>query len=223
MQFFNTIDLAALFWFQAQRQPWLDAFMEGVTYLGDRLTIVGVVLAAFALCVLLQQVRTGLLLIVCVCLAAILSEGVKGVVKRPRPDVAFSVVARPGSGSFPSGHAMLSTVTYGCLALAAARRLTRRSHRLLILLGAGVLILLIGVSRLYLGVHFVTDVVAGWFGGGAFALLFLWLDQRWGWLPASQGPQVAVPQAASLTTAATPGAGPSDRVVSQDGRSQFRS
>jgi len=222
MQFLEMIDLAALFWFQAQHRPWLDTFMEGVTLLGDRLAIVGVVLAAFALCVLLRQVRTGLWLVLCACLAILVSEMVKTVVNRPRPDVAFALVARPRSASFPSGHALLSMAVYGSLALAVTRRLRRRSHRILVLGGTGILILLIGCSRLYLGVHYVTDVVGGWLAGGAIAMLFLWLDQRWGWKPLLVSPRLETAPGAAQAVAA-PGPGLPDRIVSQEAKGPFRS
>jgi undecaprenyl-diphosphatase len=197
MHFLDTIDLAALFWIQSKHRSWLNVFMEGVTHLGDRLMIAGVVLAVFALCVVLRQVRLGLLLLLCALLAGGLSETVKGAVKRPRPDVAFALVARPPSASFPSGHALLSMAVYGSLALAAVRRLRRRWQQILVLCGTGVLILVIGCSRLYLGVHYVTDVVGGWFAGGAIAMLFLWLDRRWAWpsLPPNPQPAAVVAEA----------------------------
>jgi undecaprenyl-diphosphatase len=239
MHFFDMIDLAALFWFQSQHRPWLDSFMKAITVLGDQFVMAGVVLAAFAVLLLFAvaamrrhpgppqplaawQVRTGLCLLLCACLAAGLSEGVKHVVKRVRPDVGFAVVQRPNSGSFPSGHATLSMAIYGALALAAARHLTRRSHRILVLTAAGILILLIGTSRMYLGVHYVTDVVGGWLAGGACALLFLWLDQRWGWVPERDHSELAAGQVALVPAAAPQGPGTSEQILSRGTQEQFR-
>jgi undecaprenyl-diphosphatase len=80
---------------------------------------------------------------------------------RPRPDPFFGL-AKPTSYSFPSGHALLSTVFYLSLAILMTRNLMIRT-------AAAVLALLIGLSRVYLGVHYPTDVLAG-FAGGVFWL-----------------------------------------------------
>jgi undecaprenyl-diphosphatase len=85
---------------------------------------------------------------------------------RPRPEFAF---VHLDTYSFPSGHAMISTAAYGALAYLAWSRLrTRRAH-LLLVVGTAVLVGLIGFSRLYLGVHYLSDVLAG-VAGGAFWL-----------------------------------------------------
>jgi undecaprenyl-diphosphatase len=78
------------------------------------------------------------------------------------------------SMSFPSGHAMLSAVTYLTLGALLARSQERKSLRVYVLSVAIVLTLIIGMSRVYLGVHWPTDVLAGWCLGAAWALL-CWL------------------------------------------------
>jgi len=99
-----------------------------------------------------------------------ISEGLKIGFSRPRPDLVAHVV-EVTSMSFPSGHAMLSAVTYLTLGALLARSQDRARDRGYIL-GAAILVtLLIGVSRVYLGVHWPTDVLAGWCLGAAWALL----------------------------------------------------
>jgi undecaprenyl-diphosphatase len=104
-------------------------------------------------------------------------EGVKELVRRPRPEVARPLIKRPRSFSFPSGHALSSATTYGTLAALLAVRCPRRWQRGLLFAGAAVLVLLIGASRVYLGVHYLSDVLGGWAAGLAFVLLVVWWDR----------------------------------------------
>lgn len=81
--------------------------------------------------------------------------------QRPRP-VPFFDTPLPSSYSFPSGHALFSFCFYGMLAAIITARLHSRSARTVIWLLAGVLVALIGLSRIYLGVHYPSDVLAGY-------------------------------------------------------------
>jgi undecaprenyl-diphosphatase len=83
------------------------------------------------------------------------------------------------SYSFPSGHTFSSAAVYLTVAFLAARRLRRRWLRILTVVGSVLLVLGIGVTRLYVGAHYLSDVVAGWAGGLGVALLCAWLDERW--------------------------------------------
>jgi undecaprenyl-diphosphatase len=106
-----------------------------------------------------------------------LTQGVKSYVHRPRPDVAWALEPIPDSPSFPSGSAVNAMACYVAAALLAARRLRGRFGRVALVGAAGVLALAIGASKLYAGVHFLTDVVGGWAAGLACALLALWADR----------------------------------------------
>lgn len=90
-----------------------------------------------------------------------LVHGTKALVGRARPDVALPVVELPVSASFPSGHAMVSLVTWTVLALVVLPAVPRRARALLLALAA-VVTTAVGFTRLALGVHFVSDVLAGW-------------------------------------------------------------
>ena len=109
--------------------------------------------------------------------AATMSSGlllqtlVKIAVARPRPPLSLAVIALPNSYSFPSGHAMSSALLLGILAFIALREERRWWVRLLTAGGAGTGALLVGVSRVYLGVHWVSDVMAGWALAGAWLAL----------------------------------------------------
>jgi undecaprenyl-diphosphatase len=95
---------------------------------------------------------------------------------RPRPNlVPFTVYV--STSSFPSGHSMMSAVTYLVLGALLARSQERKLVKAYFLLGAVLLTVVVGVSRVYLGVHWPTDVLAGWTAGAVWALL-CWLLAR---------------------------------------------
>lgn len=98
-----------------------------------------------------------------------LSEILKLVFNRPRP-AAFFGYHEPSTYSFPSGHAVVSMCFYGALATILARRSQSSARRKLWYAAAAVIVLSIGFSRIYLGVHYLTDVVAGYALGLAILL-----------------------------------------------------
>lgn len=97
----------------------------------------------------------------------LLNVVLKAVFSRPRP-VFAEPLAVEIYYSFPSGHAMLSLIAYGMLAYLLALRTPSRIGRILLIFAAVLLVVLIGISRLYLGVHYLSDVVAGYLAGSAW-------------------------------------------------------
>lgn len=92
----------------------------------------------------------------------------KLVFQRPRPDLPH---LGPATGySFPSGHAMVTSALFFTMALVYCRHAASRTGRALVLAGAALLVLLVGISRVYLGVHYPSDVLAGWAVGGLLTL-----------------------------------------------------
>lgn len=110
-----------------------------------------------------------------------LSQLLKLGYDRPRPDLVphGSIVY---TASFPSGHSMMAAVTYLTLAVMLMRLLPRRRLKAYLLAVAVLLTILVGVSRVYLGVHWPTDVLAGWSAGAAWAALCFaaaeWMQRR---------------------------------------------
>jgi undecaprenyl-diphosphatase len=107
----------------------------------------------------------------------LLSELLKDLFNRPRPELVPHLVYASNS-SFPSGHSMMSSVTYLTLAALLARSHERRRIKAFFLLLAALVIALVGVTRVYLGVHWPTDVLAGWMAGSVWAMV-CWLLARW--------------------------------------------
>jgi undecaprenyl-diphosphatase len=99
---------------------------------------------------------------------------------RPRPDLVAPAV-RVFTPSFPSGHATMSAITYLTLGALLARTNSEISVRIYFMTLAGMLTVLVGLSRIYLGVHYPTDVLAGWCFGTAWAMgcwvLMTWLQR----------------------------------------------
>jgi undecaprenyl-diphosphatase len=105
-----------------------------------------------------------------------LSVALKALFRRPRPEVVPHLM-RAYSSSFPSGHSMMSAVVYLTLGVLLAQLAHRRLLKFYFLVLAVLLTALVGVSRVYLGVHYPTDVLAGWTAGLVWAVLG-WLVQR---------------------------------------------
>jgi undecaprenyl-diphosphatase len=156
--------------------PWLERAVADITSLGGYAVLTLLVIGVGAYLLAVGKRGSALLVIGAVGGGAALSEALKFSFARPRPDFVAHL-AEVQSASFPSGHAMLSAITYLTLgALLASVHKQRRVKALLI--GAGVILtVLVGASRVYLGVHWPTDVLAGWLLGAAWAYL-CWIIAR---------------------------------------------
>jgi undecaprenyl-diphosphatase len=153
-------DEAVLRWMATHQRPWLQHTMFEITLLGTGLVLM-VMVAVSAMFLWLSDHRfSALLLLIATWGGVAINSILKSTFDRPRPQV-FEWGAQVLTSSFPSGHAMTATITYGTVAYLAARLQRRRLARWITLLAAGLMIFLICVSRLYLGVHYPTDVVAG--------------------------------------------------------------
>lgn len=156
---------------------WFEASMMDITALGGFAVLTLVTLLALGFLLAQRQPGAALTVAAAVCGGTALSEGLKAFFARARPDFVAHIVETT-SMSFPSGHAMLSAVTYLTLGALLARAQQQAQLRHYIL-GAAILVtLLIGVTRVYLGVHWPTDVLAGWCLGAGWALL-CWSIASW--------------------------------------------
>ncbi len=155
---------------------WLQGAMRDITSLGSSTVLVLIVAAVIVYLLLIRKAGTALFILVAVAGGQALSSLLKAGVDRPRPDLVSHLVTET-SLSFPSGHAMVSAVTYLTLGSLAARFLPGRTTKIFVLCLAVLTTLLVGVSRIYLGVHWPSDVLAGWCAGFAWAML-CWLAAR---------------------------------------------
>jgi undecaprenyl-diphosphatase len=157
--------------------PWLSGAMTDITALGGTAVLVVVSLVAIGYLVLQHRYGATALVIAASAGGGLLSVALKQVFARTRPDIVPHLVLAEGH-SFPSGHSMAAAVTYLTLGALLARFAARRRVRVYIIGIALVLTVLIGITRVYLGVHYPSDVLAGWAAGLAWALL-CWLAARY--------------------------------------------
>jgi undecaprenyl-diphosphatase len=164
----QAFDEGVLRWVGAHRIPWLEATMLELTFLGTGTVVVTIAGVAGLFLVLTRQ-RTAAALLLWSTLGAILVNNIlKSLFVRPRPEL-FTWGTHVRTTSFPSGHAMSAAAIYGTVAFLAARLATRRRTRTAIYVGAALIICLVAASRVYLGVHYPTDVAAGLVVGLAWA------------------------------------------------------
>jgi undecaprenyl-diphosphatase len=174
MRFLLTLDRDLSEWLHAKRSGTLDAVLKTVTHAGDRSVLTVIAVVAVLGLFLMRRRRDAVAVAVAGLMSLALTESVKVLIARERPQVKHPVVERPTSYSFPSGHALSSAAIYGVLALVAARHLARRWQRVVLVGGAVLLATLIGFSRMYLQVHYGSDVIAGFAAGWGLALLCDW-------------------------------------------------
>ncbi len=161
--------------------PWLEGAARDVTALGSLVVLGLLTLAVAGYLALGGKRHAAWLTVAAVAGGQLLNTLLKAGFARPRPDLVPHAV-EVFSASFPSGHAMASAATYLTLGALLARVQRRRRLKLYTLGLAVALTLLVGVSRVYLGVHWPTDVLGGWAAGAVWALLCwlaaLWLQRR---------------------------------------------
>jgi undecaprenyl-diphosphatase len=185
---------------------WLEEQVRDLTALGS-LAVLGLVsLAAVGFLILQGKRRTALLVVAAVGGGMLVSTLTKLGFDRPRPDLVPHAT-EVYTASFPSGHAMMAAVTYLTLGALLARAQRRRRLKLYLIGLAATLTVLVGLSRVYLGVHWPTDVLAGWTLGAAWALacwaIALWLQARGGIEATEPEPGPAAPATAPSQRAAS--------------------
>ena len=178
------LDRAILLLFRNPADPtdplgpaWVESAVRDVTALGGTVVLTIVTAGAVGFLFLSGKRGAALFVLVAVAGAMLLSFGIKAGIERPRPDLVPHGTA-VYTASFPSGHATGSAATYLTLGALLARFQPRRRLKLFLLGFAVALTVAIGLSRIYLGVHWPSDVLAGWTLGSSWALL-CWLVARW--------------------------------------------
>ncbi len=174
-------DKMVLLWVHWYSPGWLDGAMRFVTVLGYYWVVIPLLAAATYAFYRKGRTISAALLMVATLGGIALTSVLKNVFERARPDLFESVYVE-SSYSFPSGHATMAVGFYGTLTLLVAWRL-RGFRRWAVVLAGVTLVLLIGLSRLYLGVHYPTDVLAGFLAAPVWVssiglFYFLYLNLR---------------------------------------------
>jgi undecaprenyl-diphosphatase len=156
---------------------WLEEAIRDVTALGSTIVLTLMVLMVAGFLILTAKRHAAVAVVVSVATGVLISQTTKLAYARPRPDLVPHG-AEVLTASFPSGHAMMAAVVYLTLGALLSRTQADRRVKVYILAVAALLTILVGASRVYLGVHWPTDVLAGWALGAAWAMV-CWLAMLW--------------------------------------------
>jgi undecaprenyl-diphosphatase len=156
--------------------PFLTAFMKGITHLGDPATITILCLTTF----LVPKLRRRIALPVstAVIASALINIILKHLFARNRPNI-LQLISETGY-SFPSGHAMVTAAFYSMLIFMAFRYMKSNTKKIIFSIFCLLLVVTIGISRVYLGVHFAGDVLGGWLFGFAVSstVYLIWSSRK---------------------------------------------
>lgn len=178
----QAFDEATLRWIERYHTPVLTEAMLEITALGTGVVVITIVGISGLFLTLTRHKYSALLLLVATVGGILLNTVLKLRFDRPRPHV-FTWGTEVATSSFPSGHAMSAAIVYSTVAYLAARLQKRRWTRWATLFLAAVIIALISISRMYLGVHYPSDILAGTIVGlswAAFCMATLEAIQRFG-------------------------------------------
>jgi undecaprenyl-diphosphatase len=151
--------------------------MRGISFLGSTYFLLALTILVVVCFLLRHWRREAILFGITMAGAGLLDVTLKHAFHRTRPVPFFNVVA-PSSYSFPSGHALASFCFYGALAAILSTRLRSRRIRIGLWTGSAAIVLLIGLSRIYLGVHYTTDVLAGFAAALIWIVVVAFVEQR---------------------------------------------
>ncbi|MEO7021761.1 MAG: phosphatase PAP2 family protein [Ktedonobacteraceae bacterium] len=164
--------------FQADRSPWLSTLMTAVSYLGNTALVFAALVWLTAAIFWVLRLRLEALIIVCVSTTSeLLDVLLKLLVARPRPSEPLVNILQHANGlSFPSGHVMAYVAYWGLLfSFGILLFNQQRWWRTALLIVAGLFVILVGPSRIYLGDHWASDVLGAYVIGGLWLWLWLWI------------------------------------------------
>jgi len=184
-------------WFGHERRPAMTVLLTAATNLGSTAGLGAIVGVVAALLLLRKERASAIFVIVTAVTGALLNLGLKAIFARARPDLALAITTSRYY-SFPSGHAMGSFISLGALAYIALRQKWPWSAKTATLATILTLVVLVGLSRVYLGVHWASDIAGGWSAGTvwltaavvAFEMLLRLRQRRRGAAPTSPAAEV---------------------------------
>lgn len=152
------------------RSDYMTSIMKTITILGSGLVLVIIVILMF---IFLKNKKHSLLALINLVTITILNNILKIIVQRPRPS-GYNLINEK-SNSFPSGHSMISTAFYGLLIYLIYRNIKDKKTKYFLITILFIIIILICISRVYLGVHYLSDILAGFFFSIAYLMIFITL------------------------------------------------
>jgi undecaprenyl-diphosphatase len=181
----DRFDSAAISAVQGWESPGLTRLMEGLTWFGETGPVAFISVAAMATGYFALGFRRELLLfLVVIAGSALLSKSLKGLFHRERPNLHR--LAEETGYSFPSGHAMASLALFGIIAYLLMRRARSAGGRALLAAVCALPPLAIGISRIYLGVHYPSDIIGGYLVSGIWLGLAIGAYESWNRKPSDR-------------------------------------
>jgi undecaprenyl-diphosphatase len=202
------VDQAIHTWFAHGHQPAMIVLLRSATTIGSLGSLAAIVVVMAVVLLVRKERASAIFVVVTAGVGALLNLGLKMIFARARPDLASALAVARGY-SFPSGHAMDSFVTFGALVCIALRQPWPWKAKSAVLAIALTMVVLVGLSRVYLGVHWASDIAGGWSAGTvwlssavtAFEMLLRLRQRRRGGAPTS--PSAIVPDKPVPAPAAT--------------------
>lgn len=166
----NNFDLSIYNFIYGLNSPGLTMFMRVISSLGSAIVIITALLCIF---LLFKDKKIFLQFFTLTIVTKVINHIIKIIVKRERPNVLTSISVESGY-SFPSAHTMISTVFYGFIIYLIMKNVKNKKIKNISIISLFIIIFLIGISRIYLGVHYATDVIFGFLFG--FIILFIFIN-----------------------------------------------
>jgi undecaprenyl-diphosphatase len=173
----TAFDTAVTSFIQGLNTPLLTSIMKFFTFIGAGVPIAVIAVLIMILLFIVFKHRRELVLFIAVLVgSALLNLLLKTVFHRARPDLNRLIEIT--GYSFPSGHAMAAVTLYGILTYLLWKHISSKVGRSLLLIFSAIMIIMIGLSRIYLGVHYPSDVIAGFLASGAWLAFSIWFYRR---------------------------------------------
>lgn len=173
---FNNMDIKIYNFIISFKSEFNTYFFKIITFLCS-IKFITLMCIISILLTLIKKDKSYLLIIFATLVSSVVNLIIKNIIRRDRPDKINWLITE-SNFSFPSGHSMMATVFYGFLTYLLHRSKLNKSVKIIILIMVLFLILLIGISRIYLGVHYTSDVIGGFLWGSTLLILIIVLTKK---------------------------------------------
>lgn len=173
---FDNIDIKIYDFIISFKSDFNTYFFKIITFLCS-IKFIGLMCITSILLTLIKKDKSYLLIMLVSIISSVVNLIIKNIIRRDRPDKINWLITE-SNFSFPSGHSMMATVFYGFLAYLLYKSKINKSVKVIVLIMTFILILLIGISRIYLGVHYTSDVIGGFLWGITLLILIIGLTKK---------------------------------------------
>lgn len=176
---FFGIDLSVTLFVQSFHSGWFDTVMRFLTLLGNQKIAILSAAIFCGLFLVIRKYKAGSMLLLSGGGVLVLSQILKKVVARHRPEGLIKILEiHPKADSFPSGHVLFYVGVYGFLMYLTYSQLKKGALRTVLILFLSLMLLGIGLSRIYLGAHWFSDVLGAYLLGGIWLMIMIWVYNR---------------------------------------------